>query len=995
MPPKTLIESWFPIEALSVESIRERASMTALPPTYYLHVWWARRPLITSRAAILASLLPQWSEDWPDDLKIKFPTEADYQAWFLRALGILGDPVQAKKLVDYARQKNITLKENPYDYKRAFSINPTTDTMEILLELLKWFWGTHDLTMMDPMSGGGSIPFESLRYGFTTYANELNPVPSVILKATLDYPARFGEELVKEIKSWGTKLNERVSTRLAQFYPMQEGEKIRRYLWARTVPCPVTGKTVPLSPNWWLSKSPPIAVRLLTNSAWDEPKFEVVEDKDIDFDPNTGTVSRGVGYSPWTGETISGNYIKEQAQNGAMGQILYALSIQTHTGYEFREPNQQDLEAANNAETALKENLLQWEANNLVPNELFPQGNDLRPIKYGMKTWADFFSPRQLISLVILLEELTKLGVDIRKEADPDKALAIETYLAFVLDKCPNYNSRLSVWHALRAKVANTFNRHDFSFAWSHAEMTMPNDGILWALNQTVKAYKELAKLTTSAQLPLWANHQLKPPVERLKISQGSATDLVETADQSVHLICVDPPYYDNVMYAELSDFFYVWLKRSVGHLYPEFFMAELTNKDDEIVANPARFAAFGKQKKTLAKQDYEHKMAAAFQEMYRVLKDDGILTLMFTHKQVEAWDTLASALIGAGFVIKASWPVHTESEHSLHQAKKNAAASTILLVCRKRKGASGLVVGASSALQTGAPAPIINMSASQAGAEAPTTSASSRRFNASPVWWDDLKGRVRQTARDKAEAFAAQGISGVDLYISTFGPVLAVISEQWPVLTSEVDEKTGQPKPLRPETALDLAREEVVTLRKQGLLLGRNIQFDPITDWYLMAWLDFQAEQFPADEARKLALILGLDVEKEIISQKRVATKKGKFIMLQKPAQRRRKGLADPEALVFDTQLDAIHAAMLIYEEDGPGACEAFLKRTNLLIDSTFRGCMQAMLNAIPRTQVKGKFVRSEADTLEKMRLAYFEELTVPVEEEPKQPAITQSKMW
>src|SRR5690606_14951992 len=193
-------------------------------------------------------------------------------------------------------------------------------------------------------------------------------------------------------------------------------------------------------------------------------------------------------------------------------------------------------------------------------------------------------------------------------------------------------------------------------------------------------------------------------------------------------------PYYDNVMYAECADFFYVWMKRTLGHVYPEFFTDELTNKDDEAVANVARFAELGRKKKQLALADYERKMSAAFREMYRVLRDDGVLTVMFTHKKVEAWDTLATSLINAGFAIHASWPVHTESEHSLHQAKKNAAQSTILLTCRKRKESS------------------------------------------EPVWWDDIKGRVRQVARAKAEEFERQGIRGVDLYIATFGPTLAIL---------------------------------------------------------------------------------------------------------------------------------------------------------------------------------------------------------------------------
>ena len=163
------------------------------------------------------------------------------------------------------------------------------------------------------------------------------------------------------------------------------------------------------------------------------------------------------------------------------------------------------------------------------------------------------------------------------------------------------------------------------------------------------------------------------------------------------------------------------------------------------------------------------------------------------------------------------------------------------------------------------------------------------------------------------------------------------------------------------------------------------GIQFDLITDWYLLAWDTFKAAEFPADEARKLAMILGLDIEADLVRRKRVIQKKGSFVALQPPKLRRRRGLVDPEATTFDTLLDAVHAAMLIYEEDGAPACEAFLKHAGLLTDGTFKACLQAMLNAIPRTQVKGKFVRPEAEVLERMRLAFFEDLEVPAEEEPE----------
>jgi len=193
--PRVLIEQWLPAAAIGGESQRERGASSALPPLYFLHVWWARRPLTASRAAILASLLPAYSDDWPTDLKKAFPKEQDYRAWFLQLIGILGDPVKSRRLIREANSRDIKLRGSPYGYARAFTRNPTEPELTQLRKLLVHAWGTADVAVMDPMAGGGSIPFEALRYRFRTLANELNPVASVILKATLDFPARCGPDL--------------------------------------------------------------------------------------------------------------------------------------------------------------------------------------------------------------------------------------------------------------------------------------------------------------------------------------------------------------------------------------------------------------------------------------------------------------------------------------------------------------------------------------------------------------------------------------------------------------------------------------------------------------------------------------------------------------------------------------------------------------------------------------------------------------------------------
>jgi len=945
--PAVLIEDWLPFEAVGAESQRERGASSALPPLYFLHVWWARRPLTVSRAAILAGVLPQWSPDWPDHLRERFPDERTYRDWFVHLLGIRGDPVAGRKLTEWAKRTGNWVK-NPYGTSRAFTVNPSPEDLTLMRDLLEHTWGERDLSVMDVTAGGGSIPFEALRYGFTTYANELNPVASVILKATLDYPARYGRELADDIQYWGKRWYEKVRECLQPYFtPLPPGAEGAAYLWARTVACPTTGKPVPLSPNWWLSKgSDPVAVQLVTDPAWDAPQFVIKRGDAIDFDPDAGTVSRGVGVSPWTGEAIPGDYIKAEAQAGRMGQMLYAVAVKRTGGFDFRAPTAEDLNAVHRAEVALAECLPKWEAAGLVPREPYPDvSNDPRPLIYGMPTWADFFSPRQLLAMLTFLETLRELGGELRASMGADRAEAVETYLSVMLDKAVIYNNRACRFDPSRG-IRSVFDRHDFAFVWSHAEFDASANLLPWAISQVHDSYSDLADFTHPKQSGFWEDEGASP-VDRLKVIQGSATDLDQVAASSVYNITFDPPYYDNVMYAELSDFFYVWLKRSVGHLFPEFFRDHLTNKDDEAVANVARFEGMGRNKRALAEQDYQRKMEAIFRECHRVLRDDGVLTIMFTHKRVEAWDTLASALINAGFSVQASWPVHTESEHSLHQAKKNAAQSTILLACRKRES-------------TGEPA-----------------------------WWDDIRGQVQRVAREKAEEFAAQGVGGVDLYISTFGPALSVISAHWPVLTSAVDERTGDPLPLRPETALDLAREEVIKLRKRGLLRGRDIRFDPLTDWYLMAWDAFKAVEFPYDEARKLAIALGVEMDGEIRGHKNLVARKGSNVVLQTPVERRKRGMVDPDLVIFDTLIDAAHTALLVLGEDGTYACEAFLKRSGLLTDGQFRQCIQALLNAIPRTKVKGRWVRVEAELLERLRANFYPALAAPVEEAP--PALPQ----
>jgi len=427
-------------------------------------------------------------------------------------------------------------------------------------------------------------------------------------------------------------------------------------------------------------------------------------------------------------------------------------------------------------------------------------------------------------------------------------------------------------------------------------------------------------------------------------VARANAAALTDLNDASVDAIIVDPPYGNNVMYAELSDFFYVWLKRSVGDLYPELFSTELTDKHTEAVANPALFRGHKGDPKQMATRDYLLKMRRAFREMRRVVKPQGTMVVMFTHRETEMWNALGLALLDTGWEIASSWPIHTESEHSLHQARKNAARSTILLFCRPRQQSSEL-----------------------------------------SYWDQSLQQEVRSIARKSARGYQEVGVEGVDLYLATYGPVLGILSARWPILSAEVDRDTGDPLPLAPEAALSIARREVFAMRKEQLVEGRPAAWDPATEWYILAWDAFKAREFPFDEGRKLALSSGIDVT-ELIQRDRLLGRKGDTVRFLMPRERLGDSHVNPLRLSFSRLVDGLHTALWLYETEGDRDCRRFLERTGYLRDRDFRSLVEAGVKSIPRKQryERGQpvgFLLPEAETLERMRITFFPDIEPPRE--------------
>lgn len=961
--PRVLIEDWLPITELGIESRRESEIASALPPIRFLHVWWARRPLAASAGVVLASLLPSWSKSladrFPDEPRLV--SEAAYRRWFLRLCGIYADPIKAKAEIIRRKDRGEKVVEKAiFGYERAYTNRPNPADLSLLHSVLESTWG-HLPTVIDPTAGGGSIPYEAARYGLPATANDLNGVAAAVLRAGVQVTAEWGAELTPDIRRWGEVLANRVRDRLGNYFQLEAAnERVAAYIFARTVACPRTGKLVPLAPNWWLRSKPgkEAAVRVLVERAGrelDVPEFEVLfGDAAIASVPDVGTVAGGDGISIWDDLAIHGDHIKAEAQAGRLGSVLYAVAVRVGTGRgtvrTFRPPTQTDLDALAAAEAECARLLPGWLAGGVVPTEEFPPPipkHDIRP--YGFLRWVDFFSPRQLLFHGTFTDEYQRIAPEIYDSLGEKRGRAVLALLGVMQGKALNWNGYGSSWDASRDKVRSVFERHDFAFKWTFAEFEGSQALPAWCLDQMVDAYDGIAALYapgTHAYLVEGESfrgsisdlaHPVPGPV---KVLRGNAGNLDAVESRSQTLVAVDPPYYDNVMYGELSDYFGVWEQHTIGLAWPDLFPGGLADQKNEAVANIARFAEFGRRRAELATQDYESKMQAIFAECSRVLCDDGVLAVMFTHKRAEAWNTLGMALMEAGFSIETSWPVNTESEQSTHQAKKNAATSTIMLICRKRL-------------------------ATEAGS----------------VFFEDIEAEVRATAREKAQEFADAGIDGVDLLLSSYGPALSVISRHWPVMSSEVG-PDGSSRRLRPEEALDAAREEIVALRRRALV-GRQMEFDPITDFVLLAWSMFKAEEFPYDEARRLALAVGGN-DVESLATAKILTKKAGTVIMAKPSDRRKRvtGPVLEGHTAGLAHVDVLHAVMVIADADGLAAAKAVCDRLGLLGDQRFVSLVQAMVRAIPRTRKKGKFIRSESDVLDRFCTAYLPQVELPVEE-------------
>ncbi|KKM15182.1 hypothetical protein LCGC14_1698630 [marine sediment metagenome] len=884
--PRVLIEEWFPFREIGIECKRERVGKF-IPPNR-LHLWWARRPLILSRAALIGSLIS----------KNKKESFYDY---------INLDRNLKKREIQWNNLKSQGKTQDGIATSRAYLKTLNKTLYDELTEEIREVWNKSDICMLDPMAGGGNIPLESVRLNISTYASDINPISTIINFATFFFPIKFQKSLISKLKICYEEIYKNAKERLNSFFYQKKNQLNETYIWIHTVRCPnpKCNLIVPLSPNWYLSRKKKIILQVIPPISFTDIicKFKIIENAtETQIKTNLSTISKGIGICPRCKNTFSGEYIKIEAQSQRMGHQLSTIVYKGLIGSKqrirkFRTPTVKDLEVIDNIDDFLKVKIKQWDDEGILPSESIIMGEKTRELlNKGIDRWYKLFNSRQLVVIMVLFKEIIKLRDNLLKNPDYEyeEVKAIVTYLQIVFNKIIDYNSSQTRWQSARSLIVNTFDRHDFGFKWSYAEMDLfyPNRGLDWAFNHVLKVYEELTELFKNS---------MTQSTEKINIYCKKAQSLDYLQNESIDIIIVDPPYYDNVMYAELSDFFYVWAKRGIGIFYPDIFKMDLTDKDNEAVANASRFEGLGTSKKSLAKKDYEAKMRACFEEMSRVLTPNGIMNLMFTHKSTDAWDTLTMSLMEAGFEITASWPVHTEQESSLHIAKKNSVKTTILLVCRKRLNTQ------------------------------------------KELWWeDDILPAIKKVVSKKAKKFRQLGVDGSDLFISCFGPALKEFSKSYPVKNIAGDQ-------VRAEKAIEIARKVVVDITLQDIIKGKSYNIDSVSKFYLTAWYFFKARIFPFDEARRLALSIGINID-ELKTSYKLLDKKGGDVELFLPKEREKRGVINVSNPKDNGILiNAVHISLMAYEEGGQKAYENVIEKLRRNTDKSFRLYMETLFNVLP----------------------------------------------
>ena len=661
-PPRRLIEVDLPIASISAHARDGRSvhhgHITAI------HIWWARKPLPSCRAVLLAAALPD-----PVD-------EACPEAFRLAAFDAFAalDAASLEKTPEALQRRMLRLVTDFASWEIALDSTHATAVRRLVAAAHSALYEAGPPLLADPFCGGGSIPLEALRLGISAYASDLNPVAALISKVTLEYVQRYGARLFEEVERWGIWLSQRAREELSRLYPDTEGTTPLAYISFRRIRCdgPDCGADVVLTSKFHLARRGARTVGLRL-AGWEGsvPLFEVHEGPSTSFpDP---TVRRGAASCLRCCFTMPVERVREQLgakRGGSHDALMVAVvTVGSNGARGYRSPTEADTAAMRAAAAEMARLDSQADGLSPFPNEPLPPIGTLgfRVQRYGMKQWRDLFTPRQLVTLVTFARLLKQVLPQDR--ASDGLGIAVRSCLSLAVDRLADHQNTGCSWNPSGSTLPHLFTRQAIPIIWDFGEANPLTDsagGWSGMVQHLLHGLRNAHVTDHGADVGLAsASHHPLP-------------------SDCAHLVVTDPPYYDAIPYADLSDFFYVWLKRMVGDDHPALFASQLVPRDNECIVN--RVA--GKDRVY-----YRRIMTEALAEARRVTRPDGVGVVIFAHKSTSGWEDLLGAMIEAGWIITASWPIDTENASRLRARNSAVLASSIHLVCRPRECADGSLI--------------------------------------------------------------------------------------------------------------------------------------------------------------------------------------------------------------------------------------------------------------------------------------------------------------
>lgn len=757
--PKRLIEVDLPIKRISAHARREKSIRHGHIST--LHIWWARRPLAACRAVICAAL-------WFDPADEKCPPEfrevvrKQMREWAMKHRGLMS--AESYEHFEAVRKNLALLDDNGMlrtlllDFIADFANWDNTTRAEYLETSRALTQAAHVATggepgtrplVVDPFAGGGAIPLEALRVGADAYASDLNPVAILLNKVELEFIPKYGQRLADEVRKWAKWIKESAEKELAEFYPKDsDGSTPIAYLWARTIRCegPGCGLEIPLVRSPWLVRDGRKSIALELSPSPDRTHIEVNIGENIASEKVFATVRRGSATCPSCGYTTPAPNVRAQFANRHGGasdaRLLAVVTTKEGVNRRVRLATSTDEMVATSAKLEIERRAEVQTSLSLVPDEPLPYLRSIFNIHLlGANRWGDLFAPRQALALTTLARLVNMVGNKqvAQGNENSDFITAIQTCLALAVDRVADRSSSLTRWDASSNNIGSTFGRQALPIVWDFAEA----GPFAQASGDWSGAAEWICKVI---------EHEAQADYQPGHVEQVAAQDH-PLPDDAGTLFFTDPPYYDAIPYADLSDFFYVWMKRSLGGRHSDLFSSNLAPKKQETVQLAERNREYAYK----TRENFEQLMQKALERGRQITAPYGIGIIVFAHKTTDAWETMLQAVIDAGWIVTASWPIDTEMSNRMRAIGSAALASSVHLVCRPLENTEGI------------------LRADDVGD------------------WRDVLRELPVRIHEWMPRLAKEGVVGADAIFACLGPALEVFSRY-----SRVEKASGEEVTLR-----------------------------------------------------------------------------------------------------------------------------------------------------------------------------------------------------